>query len=176
LGTPSTLVPKVTPNRWVVLHRSAILRKILILNRIRQSIRMWSTSRKGGRGLFRISIHTINITTVSDAGSVNIGNTVNAVQKQQVMRETQPDTQPKRPGEPPALEPTVPAPSPPGAPGGGAPPAPPDSVAPGDPGKGRSPSSGNRSSASLAHLPQLPKLPRPVSGYHHPVVVISPSV
>jgi hypothetical protein len=122
--------------------------------------------------VFRINIHTINITTVADAGSVNIGNTVNAVQKQQVMRETQPEPQPQIPEGSPTPEPTVPGPSPPGAPGGGAPPAPPDSVAPGDPGKDRSPSSGNRSSA-LAHLP---KLPRPVSGYHHPVVVISPSV
>jgi len=118
--------------------------------------------------VFRISIHTINITTVSDAGSVNIGNTVNAVQKQQVIRE--------RSGEPPALKPTVPGPSSPGAPGGGASPVSPDKVTPSDPGKGRSPSSGDRSSASLSHLSQLPKLPRPVSGYHHPVVVISPSV
>ncbi|MDN4595030.1 hypothetical protein [Polycladomyces subterraneus] len=126
--------------------------------------------------MFRISIHTINITTVSDAGSVNIGNTVNAVQKQQVLQETQPSPQPQKPEGPPALEPTVPGPSSPGTSDGGVPPAPPGGVAPGGPSCAGSFSSGNRPSALSSRLPHPPMIPRPVSGYRHPVVVISPSV
>ncbi|MBN2911044.1 hypothetical protein JQC72_16245 [Polycladomyces sp. WAk] len=116
--------------------------------------------------MFRISIHTINITTVSDAGSVNIGNTVNAVQKQQVTGVTQPGPQPQRP---PAPEPTVPAPPTPGAPGGA-------SAPPGTPSGAQPFSSGNGPGAVWARSSHPPALPHPVSGYRHPVVVVSPSV
>jgi hypothetical protein len=121
--------------------------------------------------VFRISIHTINITTVADAGSVNIGNTVNAVQKQQVIEKPQPVPSPQKPEGPSIPEPTVPGPSPPGNPDGGD-----SSSPPGGPVGTRSFASGKRPGALWARLPHPPAIPRPVSGYRHPVVVISPPV